>query len=346
MDAGDLVIEGRALIGEELLVRDVALVVEGGIIRRIEDLPDRPAPWICPALFNAHTHIGDSIAMDLPFTEDLVNLVTPPHGLKHRILAVTPENELITAMRATIGAMQQYGTAGFADFREGGVAGVQALQHAADGCPCRPLILGRDGGELAGDGAGISSARDVSSLEEVVFRVRNAGKLVAFHAGEKDPLDIDAALSYDPDLLIHCTHATGEHLNRCADEGIPIAVCARSNWMFGVTGSAQNPPVREMLDRGCTLLIGTDNCMAVQPDLWREMSFLTTVYKLPPGQVLKAAVAGSALAGKPFFIREGAPANFLVISPGGSNLWLSRDPIRTLTGRAGAHDILKKVINS
>lgn len=116
--------------------------------------------------------------------------------------------------------------------------------------------------------------------------------------------------------------------------------------MFGVTGSAQNPPVREMIDRGCTLLIGTDNCMAVQPDLWREMSFLTTVYKLPPGQVLKAAVAGSALAGKPFFIREGAPANFLVISPGGSNLWLSRDPIRTLTGRAGAHDILKKVINS
>ena len=346
MDAGDLVIEGRALVGEELLVRDVALVVEGGIIRRIEDLPDRPAPWICPALFNAHTHIGDSIAMDLPFTEDLVNLVTPPHGLKHRILAETPENELITAMRATIGAMQQYGTAGFADFREGGVAGVQALRRAADGYPCRPLILGRDGGELAGDGAGISSARDVSSLEEVVFRVRNAGKLVAFHAGEKDALDIDAALSYDPDLLIHCTHATGEDLDRCADEGIPIAVCARSNWMFGVTGSAQNPPVREMIDRGCTLLIGTDNCMAVQPDLWREMSFLTTVYKLPPGQVLKAAVAGSALAGKPFFIREGAPANFLVISPGGSNLWLSRDPIRTLTGRAGAHDILKKVINS
>jgi len=346
MGAGDLVIEGRALLGEELLVRDVTIVVEGGIIRRIEELSCRPAPWICPALFNAHTHIGDSVAMDLPFTGDLVTLVTPPHGLKHRILATTPEDELITAMRATIGAMHQYGTAGFADFREGGVAGVHALKRAADGYPCRPLILGRDGGELAGDGAGISSARDVSSLDEVVSRVRNAGKLVAFHAGEKDPFDIDAALSYEPDLLIHCTHATGEHLNRCADEGIPIAVCARSNWMFGVTGSAKNPPVREMLDRGCTLLIGTDNCMAVQPDLWREMSFLTTVYQLPPGQVLRGAVAGSGLLGKSFFISEGAPANFLVISPGDSNLWLSRDPIRTLTGRAGAHNILKKVIIS
>ena len=346
MGAGDLVIEGRALLGEDLLERDVAIVVEGGIIRRIEDLSDRPAPWICPALFNAHTHIGDSVAMDLPFSGNLAELVTPPDGLKHRILSATPDDVLVTAMRATITTMVQNGTAGFADFREGGVTGVESLRRAAGGLSCRSVILGRDGGELAGDGAGISSARDIPSLDDVVLRVRNAGKLVAFHAGERDPFDIDAALAYDPDLLVHCTHASGEHLNRCADEGIPVVVCARSNWIFGVTGSAQNPPVREMLDRGVVLLIGTDNCMAVQPDPWREMSFLTTVYRLPPREVLKAAVAGSALTGTSFFIREGAPANFLVISPGDSNLWLSRDPVRTLAARAGAHNILKKVINS
>ncbi len=346
MGAGDLVIEGRALLGEDLLERDVAIVVERGIIRRIEDVSEHSATWICPALYNAHTHTGDSVAMDLPFTGDLEELVTPPNGLKHRILAATPEDVLVTAMRATIQTMVRYGTGGFADFREGGAAGVELLRHAAAGLPCSPLILGRDGGELAGDGAGISSARDVHSLEEVVSRVRNAGKLLAFHAGERDPLDIDAALAYEPDILIHCTYASGEHLNRCADAEIPVVICARSNWMFGVTGSAQHPPVREMLDRGVPILIGTDNCMAVQPDLWREMSFLTTVYRLPPRQVLKAAVAGSVLSGTSFFIREGAPANFLVISPGDSNLWLSRDPVRTLAGRAGPDNILKKVINS
>jgi cytosine/adenosine deaminase-related metal-dependent hydrolase len=346
MGAGDLVIEGRALLGEDLLVRDVTIVVEQGIIRRIEEISPRTGPWICPALFNAHTHIGDSVAMDLPFSGELAELVTPPHGLKHRILAAVPDAELITAMRATIGTMYRSGTAGFADFREGGAAGVNALKIAAGGSPCRPLILGRDGGELAGDGAGISSTRDIPSLDEIVSKVRNAGKLVAFHAGERDPFDIDAALCYEPDLLIHCTHATGEQLNRCADAEIPVAVCARSNWIFGVTKDAQHPPVSEMLDRGVPILVGTDNCMAVQPDPWREMSFLTTVYRIPPDQVLRAAVAGSALAGTPFFIREGTPAHFLVIHPEDSNLWLSRDPVRTLAARAGVHNILKKVINS
>ena len=43
--------------------------------------------WICPALFNAHTHLGDTIAMDCGATGDLTALVTPPDGLKHRLLA-------------------------------------------------------------------------------------------------------------------------------------------------------------------------------------------------------------------------------------------------------------------
>jgi cytosine/adenosine deaminase-related metal-dependent hydrolase len=344
--AGDLVIEGRALIGDELLVRDVALVVEGGIIRHIEEIPDRPSPWICPALFNAHTHVGDSIAMDLPFEGGLEELVTPPDGLKHRILAATRGHELVTAMRATIAFMERGGTGGFADFREGGVQGVHLLHQAADGFNCRPLILGRDGGELEGDGVGISSARDVPFLETVVSRSREAGKLVAFHAGEKDRFDIDTALSYEPDLLVHCTYATRKQLKRCADAGIQIAVCSRSNWMLGVTGNVRRPPVQEMLDLGCRISLGTDNCMVVQPDLWREMSFISTVYRLPPRQIFQAAVAGSGLRNGTFFIEEGIPANFLVIDPGESNLWLSRDPIRTLVSRAGTVNILTKVINS
>jgi cytosine/adenosine deaminase-related metal-dependent hydrolase len=346
MTDGDIVIEGRALIGEELLERDVALVVEGGIIRRIEDIPERPSPWICPALFNTHTHVGDSIAMDLPFEGKLEELVTPPDGLKHRILAATPDDELVTAMRATIAFMERGGTGGFADFREGGERGVRLLLQAALGSGCRPLILGRDGGELAGDGGGISSARDVPKLDQLVSYIREAGKLIAFHAGERDHLDIDAALSYEPDLLIHCTHATRSQLKRCADTGVRIVICPRSNWMLGVTGNAQRPPVRQMLDLGCRVSLGTDNCMVVQPDLWREMSFISTIYHLPPDEILRAAVTGSSLRNRTYFIREGAPANFLVLDPGESNLWLSRDPVRTLVSRAGTVNILTKVINS
>jgi cytosine/adenosine deaminase-related metal-dependent hydrolase len=116
--------------------------------------------------------------------------------------------------------------------------------------------------------------------------------------------------------------------------------------MLGVTKTARRPPVRKMLDLGCRISLGTDNCMVVQPDLWREMSFVSTIYRLPPDEILRAAVTGSSLLNGTYFIREGAPANFLVLDPGESNLWLSHDPIRTLVSRAGAVNILAKVINS
>jgi cytosine/adenosine deaminase-related metal-dependent hydrolase len=347
MPSREYVIEGLALIGENLEERDVAIIVERGRIHRIEESAHRAsAPWICPALFNAHTHLGDSVAMDLRAEGSLESLVTPPHGLKHRILAKTPHHDLIQAMRATLGFMQEAGTAGCADFREGGPEGVQALRSAAEGSPCIPLIFGREGGEDYAEGLGISSTRDVPDLERRVTRSRNMKRMIAFHAGERDRFDIDDALSYAPDLLVHGTHATKGQLRRCAEEEVPIAVCARSNWTLGMTDSSKRPPLKGMIETGCRIFLGTDNCMFVQPDLWREMSFIATVYHIPPALIFRAAVDGSRLGGHPYFITEGSPACLLVIQPGDSNLWLSHDMVTTLVLRAGPRDIVTKVINS
>ncbi len=126
MGKADLLIEGRALLGEELLDRYVEITIRDGRIHRILEIPPRPLPWICPALFNAHTHIGDSVAMDISLPGSLEEAVTPPNGLKHRILGKTRPDDLVRAMRASIGSMAVSGTAGFADFREGGIEGVQA----------------------------------------------------------------------------------------------------------------------------------------------------------------------------------------------------------------------------
>jgi len=241
--------------------------------------------------------------------------------------------------------MAAAGTAGCADFREGGEEGVLALNEAAAGLPIRPLIFGREGGEVLADGAGISSVRDVADIEQIVTRTRQRGGKIAIHAGERDRFDVDRALCYEPDLLVHCTHATHRQLIRCAEMEIPIAVCARSNWMLGVTSSGKRPPIREMIDLGCEVFLGTDNCMVVQPDLWQEMSFIATVYGISPPLVLRAAAAGSRIAGRPYSITEGNPANLLVISPAASNLWLSRDMARTLVTRANHGNIVTKVIN-
>ncbi|MDD1661351.1 MAG: amidohydrolase family protein [Methanomicrobiales archaeon] len=340
----DFELAGHALLGRDLEVRPARITVVGGEVREIAEIPAAPPVWICPALFNAHTHIGDTVGMDAPWSGPLEDLVTPPRGLKHRILETTPRHVLRDAMRASIGVMARGGTAGFADFREGGEEGVLDLREAARGLPCRPVILGRDGGERLAEGIGISSIRDCPDAESAVSAARKEGKLLAFHAGERDPLDIDGALAYDPDLLIHCTYADDSQLREIADRGIPVAVCPRSNWILGVSSSAAHPPLRRMLDLGIMMLLGTDNAMFVQPDLWGEMAFTHTVYRIDPRAILSSAIAGSAYLGTPAYIEEGSPARLLVLDPAGSNLSWSRDPLATLVKRGGPSDIREKYL--
>ena len=223
-----------------------------------------------------------------------------------------------------------------------GLPGSIELRAASEGYPGKVFIFGREGGEQLAEGLGVSSARDIPDLDTVVSRARAAGKKVAFHAGERDALDVEAALSYDPDLMVHCTHATGAQIRECADRGIPIAVCARSNWRLGVTRSDRNPPLDLMEKAGCTLMLGTDNAMFVQPDMWREMEFVSGIYGLGPKKILAAAVRGSAEFDTPYFIGKGSRARFFVIDPASSNLRFSRDIFTTLVNRAGSSDIVKR----
>lgn len=342
----DVTVSGHALLGRSLRMCPVTIIVKSGIITHIEDDPHPGDNWIIPAFFNAHTHLGDTVAMDAAVNGDLVSLVTPPDGLKHRLLAAASTEHMISGMRSSIQAMVQGGTAGCADFREGGADGVRALYEAAGSLFPGLVIFGRDGGEKVGEGLGVSSTRDVPDLERQVRDARSNKKLIAFHAGERDPDDMDAALSFSPDLLVHCTHASRQQLRRCADENIPIAVCPRSNWLLGVAGSASEPPVRDMLDLGCRVLLGTDNAMFVQPDMFAEMAFAHYVYHLPPALLIRAAVEGSQIGGSPFFIRKGVPARFFVMSPVQSNMRFSLDCLSTIVKRGSSASIFKKVFIS
>jgi cytosine/adenosine deaminase-related metal-dependent hydrolase len=341
-----LVISGKALVGEDLALRSVDIIIEQGVITAVEETSSTPDIWICPALFNAHTHLGDTVAMDCATGGNLAGLVTPPNGLKHRLLAEASHKELVSGMRATIGGMITRGTAGCVDFREGGAEGVAALKEAAYQQPFRCIIFGRDGGELEGDGLGISSARDVPDLERVVARAKQQKKPVAFHAGERDADDIDAALAYDPDFIIHGTHATRTQLRECAERQIPVIICPRSNWTLGVTRTPDHPPVSLMLDLGCRVFLGTDNTMFVQPDMLAEMAFLNTVYHTEPADAVGMAVGGSSLYGSPFFISVGAQANFFTIDPQYSNMRFSKNPVESIVKRAFSIVIGTNVFNS
>lgn len=328
------IVSGVALVGEELAPLKADIVIEHGTIKAIEENPRAPPLWIRPALFNAHTHLADTIAMDCGATGDLVSLVTPPDGLKHQLLRAASRADLVAGMRASMAGMVASGTAGCADFREGGKDGVLMLQEAGRNLPFHALAFGRDGGELAADGLGVSSARDVPGVEGLVAAARKAGKKIAFHAGERDSRDVDAALSFEPDFIVHGTHATRKQLRTCAEKGIPIVLCPRSNWTLGVTDSAKKPPVTLMQELGCTLWLGTDNVMFVPPDLSGEMAFVSTLYKSDPAAILRSAIAGSVLTGSSYFIEPGARALLTIIDPEQNALKFSRDPVASMVKRA------------
>src|SRR2546425_10540100 len=81
---------------------------------------------IIPGLWNAHTHLGDAVVtQELKGT--IEELVAPPHGLKHRVLAKAKDAAVIAAMRRAMATMIRTGATGFSDFREGGLRGLKLL---------------------------------------------------------------------------------------------------------------------------------------------------------------------------------------------------------------------------
>jgi cytosine/adenosine deaminase-related metal-dependent hydrolase len=194
------------------------------------------------------------------------------------------------------------------------------------------------------DGAGISSVHDVTGAEGIVRDARAAGRLVAFHAGEKNPDDIDEALLFEPDLLVHCTHATDPQLRRIVDMDIPIVVCPKVELAARRCGSPAHPPIAAIIELGGRSCSARTNAMFVQPDLLQEMAFTAAVYRAPPGEVLRAAVAGAALAGRSGFLETGQEAHLLVVEPGKTNLSFSKDIRATIVKRLNPSDIGRNVL--
>lgn len=321
-------------MGEAFEEQNVRVVVANGKITAIEEIARVPDIWMFPGFFNAHTHLGDTVAMDISATGSLGELVAPPDGLKHRLLRDASPEVCIDAMQASIQTMAQGGVMGFADFREGGIPGVEYLQKANAACSLDSVIFGRNGGEMKGDGLGISSTRHYGKeLPGIIEAARANGKMIAFHAGEKDSKDVDTALSFDPDMLVHCTHVTPDQIRTIADAGIPVVVCPRSNWRLGVTSSSHYPPVHAMRAAGVELWLGTDNVMFVQPDIAAEMAFCHYVYGIDGRDLLGMATKGSRLAESAYAISKGNNARFIRYNTARSNVKYSRHMVNTIISR-------------
>jgi cytosine/adenosine deaminase-related metal-dependent hydrolase len=236
---------------------------------------------VVPSPVNAHTHLGDSVWQREPPHLPVEQIVGSPSGLKFRLLSETPGPVKVRAMRDALRQMVRGGVGATIDFREEGRAGADLLRAAANGLPIAVHILGRplrrpiDRSEVDSvlrvtDGIGLSSiAQDPRSVRETIARrCRALGKRYALHASETVRESVREYLHPRPDLLVHLSEATDADLADVASAKVAVAICPRSNALFG-----RRPDIARFVSAGVAVLLGTDNAMFQAPSIWRELEF-------------------------------------------------------------------------
>ena len=357
MQTNELTLSGTVVWGDDFEVKSGYVVIENGVIKEIGEGKRKTEAAIegiiVPSFVNAHTHIGDSVAKEPEFMplEKLVG----PGGFKHRILVKTPYETLVSAMNDTIEDMFATGTQMFADFREGGVLGVSALKTAlrltGENERLRAKIFGRpaDGtgteaiNELFGtvDGIGMSSVADypVEDVNSIVVEAKRRKKMFALHAGERNAEDVKGAIELEPDFIVHLLNASPQDFKKMQDKDIAAVVCIRANLVTGLG----LPSLRQMLEAGLAVGVGTDNVMLNSPDMFSEMEFISKIFHLEAREMLKMCTLNSARVLKEAesvgSIEEGKKANLVVIRTDTPNMSNVRNPIKGVVRRATRNDI-------
>jgi cytosine/adenosine deaminase-related metal-dependent hydrolase len=334
--------EGTVLFGEAFEPVRGRVVVDDGQIEAVDRVETGSSDIILPAFVNAHTHLGDSVAKEAGADLSLEEAVAPPDSLKHRRLRAADRDDLVAAMRRSLRFMEQTGTGACLDFRESGVAGARALREAAGEANVDPFIFGSEDESVldVADGFGASGAND-DDFATQRGATREAGVPFAIHAGEPDATDIHPAIELEPDLLVHMVHAEREHLDRVADQSIPVAVCPRANNVLDVG----RPPIRELLDH-TTVALGTDNVMLNPPSMFREMAYTAKTFDVTAREVLgMATTAGAGVVDLDCGVISPGKQGVLAVLDGESdNLAGAVDPVQAVVRRATGLDVKRVVL--
>ncbi len=295
---------------------------------------------LIPGFINSHVHIGDNFAKELGFNKDLIDIVEPPNGLKHKLLAKTHEKIKVKGIKNAALEMLSYGITCFIDFRERGVNGLSILKEALKDSPIYYLAFGRftDGKEIekvidSADGIGLAnytvvSKKNKEKLNEFKSKYK---KLFACHIAElsrENYLLKELVNDKIVDIIIHGTHFIIEDLKQIKHNNIKLVLCPRCNGYFGVGF----PPINDILKLKIPVSLGTDNLMANSPDLFEEMRYTYLIsrimdksYQISAKQLLKMVTINAAkifnLEENLGSISEGKYADFFMIDLNSPNYY-------------------------
>jgi 5-methylthioadenosine/S-adenosylhomocysteine deaminase len=163
--------------------------------------------------------------------------------------------------------------------------------HAPYTCSDECLLQVKELSERYGVGIHIHLSE---TKEEVVESIKRTGKPPVLHLEEIGFLGPRV-------LAAHCVHVSGEEIKRLAKHGVKVVHNPASNLKLA-SGVA---PVREMLDEGVEVALGTDGPASNNTlDMFREMKLCALLQKWKSGdpsrmraeEVLKMATVGGARA--------------------------------------------------
>ena len=339
------------------------ITIDDGIITDISKdskegkIIDVDGAVVAPSFLNGHTHIGDSIIKDEGYSLSLGEMVKPPNGVKHRALASAEDEDIIESMKSSMCDMLESGTTHFIDYREGGIKGVKLLKKASKDIPITPIILGRDD-SFYGDNPDLSKVKSQikkllkvadgiapSGFGEITDEVANLiseeckkeGKISSIHVAESESTqleslekfgrtEIERGVNSDFNQLVHCTNPKNNDLNLIKNSNSNIVVCPRAN----ATLNVGIVPLNEMLKFGIKPILGTDNLMLNNPNMFRELEFtlkiMSVKYKsyLNPCKLLQMATTnGCQFNFNKSYIEIGQFAELNIIKHFSKNYYLS-----------------------
>ena len=283
---------------------------------------------IVPTFVNMHTHVGDAFIRrkKIPLPRDILQLVAPPDGLKHKLLEKTSNEEIVDGMKRTLQEMNETGTISFFDFRENGIQGIHLLKKAIENISitgrilARPQTLTFDKNEILqllqhSDGIGLSSLSDwdIDPLTEIASLTQKEGKIFALHASERIRENIDIVLDLQPTFLVHMNKATQTDLEKIKKRNVPLVLCPRSNTFFNL-----KIPLALLKKVGNTVLLGTDNAMLHDASLLLEikhiLQYYPNIYSLEEVLFMVTYAPRKALNLKDGIPHLAFPASFLVLN--------------------------------
>ena len=331
------------LIGDNLDLKkniDLEIDKEGRIINISNSNPEKSIDlnenelnmMMIPGFINSHVHVGDSFAKEMGFNKDLIDVVAPPNGIKHKLLRQTSEHVKIKGIKKAVLEMLSNGITTFIDFRENGIEGLTLLKKALKESQMNYLALGRFNNENDIDsvydlanGIGLVSYKHVSKAMREKLKSKKAknNKIIACHCAENVKNDVLISEMFKDkliDVIVHGTQFSKSDLERLKKNDLSLVLCPRCNGYFGVGF----PPITEILKLQIPISLGTDNLMANSLNLFEEMRYLHGISRvmdksveLNARELLKMVTINAArnfkLGDKIGSILEGKSANFFTI---------------------------------